>query len=156
MIKGKIGGKPVITAITLMEAYLLETPLSKGMSKQELISLIEQGNSEKLNSFDDTFDYANLINAYEKSPSTIKNAINSGYTIKFISINGINRIIQLKFGLKEGIDYELRLDKVIGIPLTKEELSTFKQILSPQWHIITHEKDKDAYEVDVLHQTLVG
>lgn len=143
-------------AITLWEAYLIETPLAKGMSASTLLGYLQKNDSQSIHSFDDTFDYADLISAYKKNPTKIEEAIQSGYTIKFVSIYGIKRLLHLKFGLGEGKDYEMKKDKLIGIPLNEEQLGIFKELLSPNWHVSSKEMGRDSYLVDVLHITTVN
>lgn len=139
-------------AITLWEAYLIETPLAKGLDADRLLAYVVAGDRKELNAFDDTFDYDDLIESYKKDPETIETAIKSGYTVKFISIHGIKRLVRLKFGLIENEDYVVQNEeKLIGIPLNEEQLHMLKEFLSPQWHVDVNEEKQGSYEVNVAH-----
>lgn len=141
-------------AITLMESYMIETLLAKGMSKSELIANIQNQDSANLNAYDDTFDYAELIAASKKEPKRIEQAIQTGYTIKYISKFGINRLLQLKFGLQEGTDYRMDDAKFFGISLNEEQFNEFTTLLSAHWHIVNQEKNAQGkYQFDILHAT---
>ncbi len=142
-------------SITLWEAYLIETPLAKGMSSSTLLGHVKQGNSQAINSFDNTFDYSDLIEAYQKDPEKIEEAIHSGYTIKFVSINGIKRLLHLKFNLEEGKDYAMEDEKLTNILLDEKQFKVFKKILSPNWHVDRTQMEQGYYNVNVAHLTTV-
>src|SRR5699024_9586508 len=62
-------------SITLMEAYMIETLLEKGMEVSTIIKNVKKGDVEDLNAFDGSFDYGDLLQAYHKDSQNMKQAI---------------------------------------------------------------------------------
>lgn len=122
--------------ISLWEAYLIETLRSNGMPTVELIDHLKQENKQALTAFDDTFDYSELVDIYKEDPNRIEQAINLGYQVKFVTQPGVKRLLQLKFGFEEGKDFNLENNIFVNLRLTEEQLTIFKQILSPNWEIV--------------------
>src|SRR5699024_5252681 len=120
-------------ALTLMEAYLIETPLAKGMNKEVLLNHLQAGEADALDEFVGQFDYEDLVQAYRNKKEVITNAIQSGYKIKFVSIDGIRRLLELKFDLNAETDFKMHEDKVIGIPLKEAQFLEFENMLSSNW-----------------------
>lgn len=144
----------MITSITLMEAYLIETPQSKGMRPGKLLEHLRASNVEGLQKIDDEMAYEDLLVAYEVDPERITKAILTGYTIKFVSLYGIERLLRLKFNLVAGTDYTMHEDSIAGILLQKSELTILEEVLSPNWRVKYKKSANGRYKVDVLHQTV--
>lgn len=142
--------------ISMWEAYLIETIHSKGMPNSEVLTHVKNGDSEALNSFDDTFDYGDLVEAYKKDSATIEEALLSGYKVKFVTKPGVKRLIGLKFGFEEGVDYQIIDDKFVNLRFNQDQLANFETMLSPNWQIIHKDnEDSDKHVVDVcltIHQ----
>lgn len=141
-------------AITLMEAYLIETPISKGMKPERLLKHVRAGDVAEIQAVDEKLSYEDLHAAYEADPERLTAAMTTGYTIKFVSLTGIERLARLKFGLAAGNDYTIQEDRIIGMPLSENELAALKQILSPNWHVCSEKTVGGQYQVDILHQTV--
>src|SRR5699024_8400975 len=113
--------------------YLIETIQNKGMDKTSLVNHLQNAEAAKLNEFDSTFDYADLVEAYQKDEQRITDAIKEGYQVKFITQPGIKRLMLLKFGLEEEKDYQVEEGLFTNIPFTQAQLTTFKAMLSANW-----------------------
>lgn len=124
-----------LPALSQWEAFMVETLLAKGMERQTLINLLKAKDAETLNNFDDTFDYHELITAAETAFDNLTQAVQVGYTIKFVSKFGIKRLLGLKYGLEEGIDYQMADDRFDNLTLTAPQLAEFKAMLSPNWKV---------------------
>lgn len=141
-------------AITLMEAYLIETPISMGMDKKTLLAHLDASESEKLEAFVGEFDYKEFVQAYQEQKDRLTAAIQTGYAITFVSITGIKRLLELKFGLDGEKDFETCDDKVLHIPLNRQQLAVFEKMLSPNWRVMIEEIAGELDHVNVYHRTL--
>ncbi|SES66016.1 hypothetical protein SAMN05216389_101290 [Oceanobacillus limi] len=141
------------TAISLWETYMIETLIAKGMARETLITTIKNEDVEALNNFDDSFDYADLIEASKKAPGNIEQAIESGYTIKYVSKFGIKRLLGLKFSLQEGTDYQMEDATFYNVRVTEDQLSTLKQMLANHWKVEHVRTDEDDHFVHIIHVT---
>lgn len=141
-------------SITLMEAYMIETLLQKGMEVPTIIKKLKKGDVEDLNTFDGSFDYDDLLQAYHKDPENMKQAIEGDYKIKFISVYGIKQLLQLKYDLNEEKDYKREGNKFLFIPLDEVQLKSFHTLLSPHWKIErVGNNEAGKQKVHVLHMT---
>ncbi|MCM3549727.1 Uncharacterised protein [Niallia circulans] len=145
-----------LPALSQWEAFMVETLLAKGMERQTLINLLKAKDAETLNNFDDTFDYHELITAAETALDNLTQAVQVGYTIKFVSKFGIKRLLGLKYGLEEGIDYQMADDRFDNLTLTAPQLAEFKAMLSPNWKVFNEINGNGTFTVSILHATLVN
>lgn len=140
-------------SITLMEAYMIETLLAGGMEKADLIQAIKNGDIDTILDIDDSFDYLAFIKEAEENPDRIEQAIQSGYTIKYISVYGIERLLKIKFNLDSGTDYSIEDNTFLNIILKQEDFTAFETMLSPNWNI-SHKRAADSeVTFDVVHKT---
>src|SRR5699024_8563563 len=115
----------MVAKISMWEAYLIETIQKSGMDKTVLLSHLQNEETAKLNDFDDTFDYADLVEAYKNEKQRITEAIEDGYQVKFITQPGIKRFLLLKFNIEEK-EYQMEEGLFTNVPFFQEQLATFK------------------------------
>lgn len=140
-------------SLTLMEAYMVETLLAAGMTKSELVHAIKTADIDAILEKDDSFDYLKFIQEVKDNPERIEQAILSGYRIKFMSVYGIERILNIKFNLESGKDYTLEEHRFLGIELSPDGFASFENMLSPNW-VITNKKENDSnITFDIVHKT---
>ncbi|WP_054707258.1 hypothetical protein [Bacillus sp. JCM 19041] len=142
-------------ALSQWEAFMVETLLAKGMSKQTLIQHIKNEDANALNAFDQTFNYSDLIQTAQKIPKTLLEAVETGYTIKFVSNFGIKRLLGLKFGFEDGVDYHMSETRFNGLTLSENQLHVFQQMLSPNWKLFSEKNKQEKYDVAIIHATAV-
>ena len=78
-----------INKITLMDAYLIETLRSNGVSNDELLNQIGQQDISPWEKVKPNFDFTGLIKLYEQDPKAFASILSDGYTVKFITMNGL-------------------------------------------------------------------
>lgn len=128
-----------LQAITLMEAYIIENLRKQGVSNEELLHINEQAIS-KWQVLNDQFDYTILKNLAEQSGDQFTLILNEGYTVKFLTLNGLINLTQLKFGKKRGTDFIVHEDGISNLVVDSHERKVVRQILSPNWKM-TEESD---------------
>lgn len=143
-----------LPALSQWNAFMVETLFAKGMSVETLLHNLKNKDAETLNAYDQTFDYNDLVQAATQSPDQIEKAIQSGYTIKFVSNFGIKRLLHLKYGLEEGTDYKMAEARFDDLYVSETQLQEFKAMLSPNWKLFS-EKNNDRYAVTIIHATQV-
>lgn len=140
-------------SVTLMEAYMIETLLASGMEKADLIHAIKTEDLDAILQVDDSFDYLAFIKEAKDDFERVEQAIQSGYTIKFISVYGIERLLNIKFALESGKDYSLEDHQFHGIKLKQDEFTDFETMLSPNWNITNKKTTNTKVTFDIIHQT---
>lgn len=140
----------MIATVSLMEAYLIESPLAKGMERQTLLTYVHQEKTEKLNEYVGRFEYNDLIEAYNKNPQNITSAILFGYQVKFVTLGGVKNLLGMKFALEEEKDFAVEEDRVLNIPLTKEQFTVVEEMLSSNWELQSTAASNGSFLVNIL------
>jgi len=123
-----------IQAITLMEAYIIENLRKHGISNEELLHINEQ-KIAKWKSLDDRFDFTLLQKLKAESNEKYSLIINEGYTVKFLTLNGLINLIELKLGKKRDVDFDVHEDGISKLIVDANERNEVKKILSPNWQM---------------------
>lgn len=121
--------------LTLMEAYMVESLRSKGMSIEEIITLVEQEDADRLKEIEPRFDYSVLVKSAQMDLAAFRSALSDGYEVKFVTFNGLKSLLRIRFGKEEERDYSLMETGVQGLRLTPSELEQFKDMLSSNWRV---------------------
>lgn len=132
---------------------MIETLLAAGMEKTNLIHAIKNGDIDAIIEMDDSFDYPAFIKDVKDNPERIEQAIQFGYTIKYISVYGIERLLKIKFDLESKKDYLIEDNKFINIKLNPDEFTAFETMLSPNWNITNQRKTDSEITFDIVHKT---
>lgn len=125
----------MIHKITLMEAYLIETLRSAGISEEEILSKFHSRKLEDFQHIREDFDFTLLYPLSDRGDDVLEVILQEGYEIKFLTIHGLINMLQLKFHKVEDEDYE-RNDFVLSkLLLNDEETRILQQLLSPNWQM---------------------
>ena len=123
--------------LTMKEAVLLEVLRSNGVSNKELIVNLESHSWEDLYSN----EYQTLLNVYVQNKSQFKELLENGYSVKFITINGLKNLLKMKFEKIEDQDYKINNHTIELLELTPQQLSTLRQLLSINWVVEEYERE---------------
>ncbi|WP_416147273.1 hypothetical protein ACM26V_13705 [Salipaludibacillus sp. HK11] len=127
-------------AISQWDAFMIETLVSKGTSREELLEYVIKEDINTLANIDQSFDYNDLIQSVKKNETVYKIAMLEGYTIKFLTKLGVKKILSLKFNLEEGRDYQLAENNFESLILTNKQLRQLRTLLSTNWTVIENDK----------------
>ncbi|EMR06408.1 hypothetical protein C772_01679 [Bhargavaea cecembensis DSE10] len=119
--------------LSLMEAYMVESLRSKGMSNEEIITLVEQENAGRLKELEPRFDYSELVKAAREDLATFRSALFDGYEVKFVTFNGLKNLLRMRFGKEEERDYSLMETGIWGLRLSPQDLQQLNKMLSSNW-----------------------
>ncbi|MFJ7933986.1 hypothetical protein [Sporosarcina sp. NPDC096371] len=116
--------------ISLPTAYMIETLRSHGITDQELLHQIDERDVTPWDRLDSRFDFTHLVELADSDQDLFKSIILDGYTIKFVTLNGVKTLLQLKFDKLIERDYQLTETGISGLYLEKHELIKLEQLLS--------------------------
>ncbi|MCW1928054.1 hypothetical protein [Bhargavaea beijingensis] len=125
--------------LSLMEAYMVESLRGKGVPNDELFSLVEQGNVDRLKELEPRFDYNELVKAAREELDSFRSALFEGYKVKFVTLNGLKNLLRMRLGKEEGRDYSLTDGEIQGLRLSPHELEQFSSMLSSNWRMTSDE-----------------
>lgn len=118
-----------------MDAYMIETLRHHNLSDDELLTRLEKKDitfSEEIK-FD--FDVNELLKLYEQNPITFKSILLDGYTIKFVTLNGLKNLLKIKFDKVDERDYKLLDNRISHLTIEENAYPVLKQMLSQNWKI---------------------
>lgn len=121
--------------ITLMDAYVIETLRSKGMSNEQLIMELEQKNLDALKNINANYDYNDLVTLYEQDKSAFTSILTDGYEVKFVTMGGLKGLLELKFDKIADRDYTLTDKGIEHLEMEEHQLHVLNQLLSRNWTI---------------------
>lgn len=124
-------------AISLMEAYIIETLKAHPYTYEEVAGYLQQGNLE-IFSKDYDYDFTLLQKLYTTDEVAFKDAYTERYTVKYVTIYGVLRLLRMKFGIVEGITQHET--SVTGIEVNAEVEEEIRYMLSSNWKV-TREGD---------------
>ncbi|WP_424237482.1 hypothetical protein [Bhargavaea ginsengi] len=122
--------------LTLMEAYMVESLRCKGMSIEEIITLVEQEDADRLKEIEPRFDYSVLVKAARKDLAAFRSALSDGYEVKFVTFNGLKNLLRMRIGKEEESDYAVTETGINGLRLQPHELEQLNDMLSSNWLVI--------------------
>jgi len=142
-----------INKITLMDAYLIETLRSNGVSNDELLNQIRQQDISPWEKVKPNFDFTGLINLYEQDPKAFASILSDGYTVKFITMNGLKNLLKMKFDKIEERDFQLTDNGVSHLKVDEVIYPALKQMLSKNWiihELPEHDSSHSIREISIL------
>ncbi|WP_438311988.1 hypothetical protein [Sporosarcina sp. FA9] len=136
--------------ITMMEAYRIEALRSKGISNDEIIVQLDSKEVDFGDRVEPDMDFSGLISLYEQSPQTFKEILEDGYTVKFITMNGLQNLLKMKFDIIKDRDYELVEHGVSQLSIDMTTYTALKQMLGKNCRIEELSKENDKQLINVL------
>lgn len=126
----------MVYALTLLEAYQLEHLRNKGLSDQEIITALRNEQPSG--------NYHAIIELLSGNETIFQSVLKEGYTVKFVTKNGLQNLLLLKFDKLEVRDYQVIEKGVSDLQLNPFQHSTLKQLLSQNWKIKAINNDDDG------------
>ena len=120
--------------ITLPAAYMIETLRSNGVSDDTLLTQVEQKDVSAWEELS-TFDFNDLVELYNHDQNTFKSILRDGYTVKFVTIRGLQTLLKLRFDKIPERDYQLTSKGITQLRIEEQQLTIITQMLSKNWII---------------------
>ena len=124
--------------ISMMDAYMIETLRSHGTSNEEMTTLLETKDISDWKKKHNKFDFTELISLYEQDKQAFQSILQDGYTIKFLTINGLKNLLKMKFDKIAERDYQISGTGIQHLEIEVQSFPTLEQFLSINWVIREH------------------
>lgn len=128
-----MGGCQLVHKITLMDAYVIETIRSKGISNEEIISKTKNEAVTDFEKFHDSFDFTILYELFSRG--VLEEVLENGYKVTFLTFPGLINLLKLKFEKVENIDFIVNEYMISKLILNKKEEQDLRTFLSVNWLI---------------------
>lgn len=132
--------------ISLMDAYMIETIRGHEVSDQELLNQIDRKETSAWQELNPNFDFNELVKLADHDRVAFESIINNGYKVKFITLKGLQNLLQLKFNKMNERDYQLVDNGIRDLKIGERQCSELKQMLSNNWvmHVARNEHNSDS------------
>ncbi|WP_144510281.1 hypothetical protein [Bacillus sp. FJAT-22090] len=136
--------------ISLMESYMIETLRSNGISNDEVITLLEKKDIGSLENINSTFNFHELIKLYELDKDMFKSVLLDGYTVKFLTMNGLKNLLQMKFNKIAEQDFQVTDTGIQHLEIETLSIPALRQLLSINWIINEHDGTTNDSSTKIL------
>ena len=133
--------------INLMDAIMIETVRSNGISNEELIEKALNKDVDDLKNLSTDFDFERLIELAENE-EIFKSIIHDGYQVSFVTRNGLKNLLKLKFQITEG-DYEQIENGYLNLEIHEDTLDSIRELISANWKIREIERHGSNVKVNI-------
>lgn len=139
----------MVHKISLMEVYVIETLRANGISDETIIQKVKEKKLDEFKHYHDRFDFTLL---YElEQLGILKDVLENGYEIKFLTFTGLVNVLRLKFNKEENEDYHVENFTVLNLSLSEQETDVLKQMLSNNWRLTTIDNYVMIQPISVIH-----
>jgi hypothetical protein len=145
-----------MTRLTLWNAYLVETLRANGMDNSTLLEALKKKDVQAIHHFDESFNYQELIEAYQANPSTLIDAIENSYTVTYLTINGLRNLLRLKFGFVEGEDYTLSDTQIDNLVVNPQQLEEIITLVGSVWYVQESVIDEESHVLSIMHSSMMN
>jgi len=145
-----------IPVITLMDAYMLESLLSKGVKKEALVQAIENHSLDQFTQTEQSYDYAQLNESVKGKEQNYIDAVKGPYAISYLTINGLKNLLRIKYGFEEGTDFTLYEQKLEQLTVTQQQLTEIQALVGSVWSVKKSADQEQGFTtISILHASLL-
>ena len=128
-----------MTIINLMQAYELDKLSKLNLSDEEILRALRSGDVSAWQEQVSNYEFSETMALYQEGERQFLNAYHGHYRIKYVTLPGIQRLLQLRFQLEEGKDYQLLETGIQHLTCDEETVTRLQQMLSTNWSLTKQE-----------------
>lgn len=121
-------------AITLKEAYVIENLRKQGVTNEKLLEIANE-TIEDWNGLIEEEDFDILKNLAKEDREKYTSIIKTGYKVKFLTLNGLINLVQLKFNKEKDVDFTVHDDGISNLKLDESRHFEVIEFLSQNWKV---------------------
>lgn len=134
--------------ISLMDAYLIETLRSNGITNEEIVSAVKVDHVEPWQELHKQFDFEELLKLAHNDIEQFQEILERGYQVKFVTFNGLRNLLRMRFDKEQDKDYELMEKGIRNLVLNHEQFVRVKQMISENW-VLKEEENQNVFVVSI-------
>jgi len=128
-----------MTIINLMQAYELDKLSKLHLSDEEILRALRSGDVSAWQEQVPNYEFSETMALYQEGEQQFLDAYHGYYRIKYVTLPGIQRLLQLRFQLEEGKDYQLVETGIQHLTCDEETVTRLQQMLSTNWSLTKQE-----------------
>ncbi len=136
-----------MTIINLMQAYELDKLSKLDLTDEEIVRTLQSGDVTAWQEKVPQFEFHETQTLFQEGEHVFLDALHGNYRVKYVTLPGIQRLLQLRFQLEEGDDYQLLETGIQYLSCNEEIVTKLQHMLSANWHLSKH--DDGTYSIFV-------
>ena len=144
-----------ISKISMMDAYMIEALRSNGVSNEEILNHLAKKDLSSWDNIRPKFDFNELLKLYEQDKSVFKSILVEGYTVKFLTMNGLKSLLMMKFNNIAEQDYQVSDTGIEHLEIETQNFLALEQILSINWIIHEHVDTSNTSSTKIIDVQIV-
>lgn len=121
-------------AITLKEAYVIENLRKQDVTNEKLLEILNE-TIEDWDGLIEEDDFDILKSLAKEDSEKYTSVIQAGYRVKFLTLNGLINLVQLKFNKEKDLDFTVHDDGISNLKLDENRHSEITEFLSQNWKV---------------------
>lgn len=121
-------------AITLKEAYVIENLRKQDVTNEKLLEILNE-TIEDWDGLIEEDDFDILKSLAKEGSEKYTSVIQAGYRVKFLTLNGLINLVQLKFNKEKDLDFTVHDDGISNLKLDENRHSEITEFLSQNWKV---------------------
>ena len=123
-------------------ALMLEMMKAKGFNNTTIVALLNERNIEILESIGEGIpSWEAMLEFYHQNSTKCHQALKYGYEITFLTKGSLKSLLSIKFGLKEGEDFQDMGEYLDQINITADQVQELEEIIPKNWTIVDSDSD---------------
>lgn len=137
--------------LSMPAGLLLEAAIAGGIDGEHLVDVIRQKNIHALSHIGkEESSWLNFFQYSEEHWEDIVLAIHNGYIFKFITIRGLQNLLQTRFSFKEEEHFKIR-DSWLELSLNELQLKFLQSRIPNQWAFVKLENSPYNFRAVLAH-----
>ncbi|WP_341302875.1 hypothetical protein MHB44_11375 [Lysinibacillus sp. FSL H8-0500] len=124
-----------MTLINLMQAYEIDKLSKLQLADEEILQVLRAGDVSAWQQQVPNYEFQETMTLYQEGEQKFLSALHGHYQIKYVTLPGIQRLLQLRFQLEAGKDYELTETGIQHLTCDRETIDKLQQMLSSNWSL---------------------
>lgn len=124
-----------MTSINLMQAYELDKLSKLEFTDEEILRTLQTGDVSVWQEQVPNYEFSETMALYQEGEQIFIDALHGNYSIKYVTLPGIKRLLYIRFQLEEGKDYQLLETGIQHLTCDEDVIAKLQQMLSTNWSL---------------------
>ncbi|UPW81247.1 hypothetical protein [Lysinibacillus sp. Ag94] len=124
-----------MTSINLMQAYELDKLSKLEFTDEEILRTLQTGDVSVWQEQVPNYEFTETMALYQEGEQIFIDALHGNYSIKYVTLPGIKRLLYIRFQLEEGKDYQLLETGIQHLTCDEDVIAKLQHMLSTNWSL---------------------
>ncbi|MDD1503766.1 hypothetical protein PVA17_13460 [Lysinibacillus sp. CNPSo 3705] len=124
-----------MTSINLMQAYELDKLSKLEFTDEEILRTLQTGDVSVWQEQVPNYEFSETMALYQEGEQIFIDALHGNYSIKYVTLPGIKRLLYIRFQLEEGKDYQLLETGIQHLTCDEDIIAKLQHMLSTNWSL---------------------